>query len=53
MDPRLQDQENSVEAENEVMRRELESVRMRYDENQQGDVMDETPPRIGRVERCM
>ncbi|KAF3051703.1 hypothetical protein E8E11_000319 [Didymella keratinophila] len=53
MDPRRQDQENSGEAEIEMMRQELESTRMRYDEGQQGDVMDETPPRVGRVERHM
>lgn len=53
MDPRLQNQENSGEAEIEMMRQELVSVRMRYDEGQHGDVMDETPPRIGRVERHM
>ncbi|KAJ4343702.1 hypothetical protein N0V95_006568 [Ascochyta clinopodiicola] len=53
MDPRLQDQENSGEAETEMMRQEFEAVRMRYDAEQQGDVMDETPPRIGRLERHM
>ena len=53
MDPRRQDQENSDQAEIEMMRQELESVRMRYEEGQQGNVMDETPPRIGRVERHM
>ncbi|KZM23727.1 uncharacterized protein EKO05_0005712 [Ascochyta rabiei] len=53
MDPRLQDQENSGEAETEMMRQEFEAVRARYDAEQQGDVMDETPPRIGRVERLM
>jgi hypothetical protein len=53
MDPRLQDQENSGEAEMEMMRADFEAVRIRYDEMQQGDVMDETPPRIGRVERHM
>ena len=53
MDPRLQNQENSGEAEMEMMRQEYETVRARYDEGQQGDVMDETPPRIGRVERHM
>lgn len=53
MDPRLQNQENSGEAELEMMRQELEAVRMRHDEDQQGYVMDETPPRIGRVERHM
>lgn len=53
MDPRLHDQENSGEADMEMMRADFEAVRMRYDETQQGDVMDETPPRIGRVERHM
>ena len=53
MDPRLQNQENSGEAEIEMMRQELEAARMRHDEGQHGDVMDETPPRIGRVERHM
>ena len=51
VNPRLQDQENSGEAETAMMRQEFETVRTRYDEWQQGDVMDETPPRIGRVER--
>jgi hypothetical protein len=46
----MHDQENSGEAEMEMMRADFESVRIRY-ETQQGDVMDETPPRIGRVER--
>lgn len=53
MDPQLQDQENSGEAEMDMMRQEFESVRARYDETQQGDTMDETPPRIGRIERHM
>ena len=53
VDPRLQNQENTGEAEIEMMRQEFEAVRTRYDEDQQGDVMDETPPRIGRVERHM
>ncbi|KAF9700216.1 hypothetical protein EKO04_001312 [Ascochyta lentis] len=51
MDPRLQDQENSGEAETEMMRQEFQAVRTRYDADQHGEVMDETPPRIGRVER--
>lgn len=51
MDPRLENQENAGEAENEMMRRDLEAARMRHDEDQHGEVMDETPPRIGRVER--
>lgn len=52
-DPRLHDQENSGEAEVEMMRVEFESVRLRYDDTQQDGMMDETPPRIGRVERHM
>jgi hypothetical protein len=47
----LQNQENSGEAEMELMRREQEAVSARYDEERQGEVMDETPPRIGRMER--
>lgn len=53
IDPRLQDQENSGEAEMEMLRSELDSVRARYDETQHGEVMDETPPRIGRTESYM
>lgn len=53
MDPRLQNQENSGQAEMEMMRQELEAARMRYDEEHQRDVMDETPPRLGRIERHM
>ena len=53
VDPRLNDQENSGEAEMELMRLEFESVRVRYDETQHGEVMDETPPRIGRMESYM
>lgn len=52
-DPRLHDQENSGEAEMEMMRVEFESVRLRYDNTQQDGMMDETPPRIGGVERHM
>jgi hypothetical protein len=47
----LQNQENSGEAEMELMRREQEAVSARYAEERQGEVMDETPPRIGRMER--
>jgi hypothetical protein len=47
----LQNQENSGEAEMELMRREQEAVSARYDEERQGEVMDKTPPRIGRMER--
>jgi hypothetical protein len=47
----LQNQENSGEAEMELMRLEQEAVNARYDEARHGEVMDETPPRIGRMER--
>jgi hypothetical protein len=50
-DTQLQNQENSGEAEMELMRLEQEAVSARYDEERQGEVMDETPPRIGRMER--
>lgn len=53
LDPRLQDQENSGQAEMEMMRQEFDAARARYDVTQQGDVMDETPPRVGRIERHM
>ena len=47
----LQNQENSGEAEMELMRLEQEAVSARYDGERQGEVMDETPPRIGKMER--
>lgn len=47
MDPRLANQENSGEAEMEMMRQDLEAARARYDEDQHGDVMDETPQESG------
>ncbi|KAF2749850.1 hypothetical protein M011DRAFT_278625 [Sporormia fimetaria CBS 119925] len=51
------DQENSGAAEEEMMRGELEAVRMRYGEDGAGEGdrerLDETPPRIGRFERRM
>lgn len=46
-------QENSGEAERAAMRQELAAVGMRYGEEARLDVMDETPPRIGRFERHM
>ncbi|KAF2116229.1 hypothetical protein BDV96DRAFT_573612 [Lophiotrema nucula] len=51
MSPRLENQENSGEAEVGLMREELMTVGMRYEDAQQLDVMDETPPRVGRFER--
>jgi hypothetical protein len=47
------DQENSGDAEAEMMREELAAVRFRYDEGAVLDVLDETPPRVGRFERRM
>ncbi|KAF2276721.1 uncharacterized protein EI97DRAFT_319371 [Westerdykella ornata] len=51
------DQENSGEAEEEMMRRELEAAGMRYGGHGGGreglEVLDETPPRMGRLERWM
>lgn len=56
MPAQQQDQENSGEAQREIeaMREELAAVRVRYGEdNGRSDRMDETPPRIGRIERRM
>ncbi|KAF1845501.1 uncharacterized protein K460DRAFT_110081 [Cucurbitaria berberidis CBS 394.84] len=50
---RQQDQENSGEGEMALMRREEGAINSRYGEEEQRDVMDETPPRVGRVERRM
>lgn len=45
-------QENSGDAEDERMREEMTAAGMRYAEDGVGlDIMDETPPRIGRFER--
>ncbi|KAF2800680.1 hypothetical protein K505DRAFT_398576 [Melanomma pulvis-pyrius CBS 109.77] len=47
-----QNQENSGDAEAGLMREEILAGGMRYaDDGQQLDVMDETPPRLGRFER--
>ncbi|CAI6321399.1 unnamed protein product [Periconia digitata] len=51
-----QDQENrgELEREMEVMREELAAVGVRYGDNDgRQERMDETPPRIGRIERRM
>jgi len=47
------DQENSGEGEMMLARREQTAINARYNEDEQRDVMDETPPRIGRYERRM
>lgn len=48
------DQENSGAGEEALMRREAEAIRARHSQEVQDAVtMDETPPRVGRVERRM
>ncbi|KAF2001915.1 hypothetical protein P154DRAFT_521377 [Amniculicola lignicola CBS 123094] len=47
-----QNQENSGEAEEQMMREELDSAWVRH-AGEGGEVMDETPPRLGRIERRM
>jgi hypothetical protein len=50
--PHQQDQENSDRVEVQAMQREGAAVAARYgEEAAANDVMDETPPRIGNVER--
>lgn len=51
--PRQHDQENSGEGEIELMRREERGINARHGDGEGGEVMDETPPRVGRVERRM
>lgn len=53
MPSRQRDQENSMEGEIGAMRREETAINSRYGGDEQREVMDETPPRIGRVERRM
>lgn len=49
-----QNQENSGDAEAALMREEMAAVDMRYADDEVGlDIMDETPPRMGRFERHM
>ncbi|KAH7383160.1 hypothetical protein BKA66DRAFT_463278 [Pyrenochaeta sp. MPI-SDFR-AT-0127] len=50
---RLRNQENSGDAEVALMRREETAIHSRHGGDEQQLVMDETPPRIGRVERRM
>jgi hypothetical protein len=47
------DQENNHVGEQQLMRQEEAAISARYGEEQQRDVMDETPPRVGRVEGRM
>ncbi|CAG5140079.1 uncharacterized protein ALTATR162_LOCUS632 [Alternaria atra] len=50
--PEQRDQEN--DGDRTLMRREEENVNARYgEEEQQRSMMNETPPRVGRVERRM
>ncbi|KAF2036789.1 hypothetical protein EK21DRAFT_106097 [Setomelanomma holmii] len=51
--PHRVNQENSGAAEEEMMRQEESAINARYGEDVERDVMDETPPRVGRVERRM
>ncbi|KAH7068652.1 hypothetical protein FB567DRAFT_615056 [Paraphoma chrysanthemicola] len=51
--PHQRNQENSGAAEDELMRQEESAINARYGEDAQQEVMDETPPRVGRVERRM
>jgi hypothetical protein len=51
--PQQRDQENSGAAEEHLMRQEEAAINARYGNAEQRDVMDETPPRVGRVERRM
>jgi hypothetical protein len=48
------DQENSGAGEEQLMRQEAAAIQARYgEEDEERDIMDETPPRVGRVERRM
>jgi hypothetical protein len=48
------DQENSGAGEEQLMRQEAAAIQARYgEEDEEKDIMDETPPRVGRVERRM
>ena len=46
-----QEQENSGNAEEDAMREEMQARGMRGGSGNEGEVMDETPPRVGRFER--
>ncbi|KAF2200427.1 hypothetical protein GQ43DRAFT_73548 [Delitschia confertaspora ATCC 74209] len=48
-----QDQENSLDAEMGMMRNEMVAAGMRYAQDGHPEVMDDTPPRLGRFERHM
>jgi hypothetical protein len=49
--PQQRDQENSGAGEEQLMRQEEAAINARYGEDFERDTMDETPPRVGRVER--
>jgi hypothetical protein len=51
--PQQRDQENSGVGEQQLMRQEEAAINARYGEDEQRNTMDETPPRVGRVERRM
>jgi hypothetical protein len=46
-----QEQENSGNAEEDAMREEMQARGMRGGPGNEGEVMDETPPRVGRFEQ--
>ena len=46
-----QEQENSGNVEEDAMREEIQARGMRGGSENEGEVMDETPPRVGRFER--
>jgi hypothetical protein len=50
--PQQRDQENSGAGEEQLMREEEAAIQARHGEEQR-ETMDETPPRVGRVERRM
>jgi hypothetical protein len=49
--PQQRDQENSGHGEEQMMRQEGAAINVRYGDDEQRNTMDDTPPRIGRVER--
>lgn len=51
--PQQRDQENSGAGEEVLMRLEADAITARHGGEERGEVMDETPPRVGRVERRM
>jgi hypothetical protein len=51
--PQQRDQENSGAGEEQLIRQEEAAINARHGEDVERDTMDETPPRVGRVERRM